>query len=667
MTDINMLFAPTSVEGLPPDVLGELESMLRLHSISPTELFFKWESYSLKMGSEETVLDLETVRMFKKDVQDSVERESRNKHQTKVAEKRGVTSATPRTVTNGNVFGMSVISLLKLHLPLIAVRLDGLVSNTPVPRSRVSANGSNEKRKGVFDTPSTAKVSRHDANGISTVDGLHGTPFPERLNPGQILESLNEHLSVAEAPVVPFAEPRVKPALNTDYKKFSYRPMGMRQSEASEVLDERIDEYMLLIQKAHRLEDSTFGNPAAQSTSEIVAVGRIACDTPESKLSASSIMLETSRRMGAGIRVPLRVNSLPSYQLFPGQIIAVKGTNVTGDSFTVSEILNAPLAPLASSKPEVLEGINARLGVTEDDSSSQPLNLLLASGPYTADDNLDFEPLKAICQKAEETAADTLILIGPFLDTEHPLLLSGDFDLPDLKSVDPSTTTMTTLFRLWISSHLQALASAIPNIVILLIPSVRDFLNRHVSWPQDLFKSKQDLGLPKQARLLTNPVTMSLNETICGISAHDTLYELRQEELVGGITADLLARLPRHLIEQRHFFPLFPPNNREKLLKPGGEQEKLATGASLDLSYMKLGEFISARPDVLVTPSALPPFVKVVESVLVINPGTLSKRKAAGTYAQIALQPRLLSEEEQTKPSVAHKVFQRARVDIVRI
>ena len=387
--------------------------------------------------------------------------------------------------------------------------------------------------------------------------------------------------------------------------------MAMRQSESSEVLDERIDEYMSMVQKAHKLEDSAFGNPTAQSASEIVAVGRIACDTADSKLSPASLLLETSRRMGAGIRVPLRVASLPAYQLFPGQIIAAKGTNASGDYFTVSEILDIPLLPSATSKPEAIEGINTRLEVSEDGSTSQPLTFLLASGPYTADDNLDFEPLKAVCRKAEELSMDTLILTGPFLDAEHPLLASGDFDLPDIKSVDPSSATMTTLFRLWISRPLQALASAIPSIVILLIPSVRDVLNRHVSWPQDLLKSKQELGLPKQARLVSNPITMSLNETIFGMSAQDVLYELRQEELVGGKTPDLLARLPRYLIEQRHFFPLFPPSNREKLPKPSGEDGLLATGASLDLGYMKLGEFVSVRPDVLITPSALPPFVKV--------------------------------------------------------
>jgi DNA polymerase alpha subunit B len=103
--DLNGYFSPSSDNGLPPEILGELESMLRLHSISPQELFYKWESYSLKMGSEDTKLDLNTVRMFKKDVQDGLEREHRGKH-TARNDRRNGAAATPRGAITGDVFGM---------------------------------------------------------------------------------------------------------------------------------------------------------------------------------------------------------------------------------------------------------------------------------------------------------------------------------------------------------------------------------------------------------------------------------------------------------------------------------------------------------------------------------------------------------------------------------
>jgi DNA polymerase alpha subunit B len=90
---------------LEPDVLAELNSIMRLHSIDPQELWYKWESYSMKMGSDDMKLNIDTVRALKQSVQDGLERENRNKVQVLNSNKRG--GATPRNVTNsGDVFGM---------------------------------------------------------------------------------------------------------------------------------------------------------------------------------------------------------------------------------------------------------------------------------------------------------------------------------------------------------------------------------------------------------------------------------------------------------------------------------------------------------------------------------------------------------------------------------
>lgn len=449
--------------------------------------------------------------------------------------------------------------------------------------------------------------------GCSLTALARSITFAERQKPGQIIETLNGHLNVYEPPIAPHPEPRVKLTANTDLKKFRYRPMAMHLSEASEVLDDRIDEFQTLIQAYHGLDDSAFGNAAAQGTNEIIAVGRIASDSLEGKLNAASMVLEMARRTGAGLRIPLKVESA-SYQFFPGQIVAVRGINASGEYFSVSEILDIPLLAPAASQPSTLEALNERLGVEGADDHNKPpkaLNVLVASGPYTADDNVTFEPLHALCQKAEETCADMLILVGPLFDTEHPLLASGDFDLPEDPSLAPDRATLVDAFRILIAKPLQALAQAIPSITIVVVPSTRDLMAKHVSWPQDNLPGKK-FGLPKQAKMVSNPVTVSINEVVVAISAQDILYELRREEVVVGKPkeSNMLARLPRHLIQQRHFFPLYPPVDRTLLPKTGTE-EGIATGTPIDVSYLKLGEWLEARPDMLIQPSALPQFAKV--------------------------------------------------------
>ena len=100
--EFNNLFAGSNPSGLAKDVMGELQSISRLHSIPAQELFYKWESYCLKMGAEETVLNVDTARALKRDIQESLERESRGKSNL-----RGINTSAPRAFGNNrDVFGM---------------------------------------------------------------------------------------------------------------------------------------------------------------------------------------------------------------------------------------------------------------------------------------------------------------------------------------------------------------------------------------------------------------------------------------------------------------------------------------------------------------------------------------------------------------------------------
>ncbi|TVY50602.1 DNA polymerase alpha subunit B [Lachnellula cervina] len=650
-------FVPAACPKLEDDVLSELQSIMRLHSIDVQELWYKWESYSMKMGADDMKLNIDTARALKKDVQDGLERESRSKAHLQTNKRGG---ATPRNVSNsGDVFGM----------------LDGLVPNTPKAGSASRLSG---KRK--METPSMSRVKAEPASSPPEFKTPHkqgdqsgaAVSFHERPNAGQAVEVLNDHLQVSDPPIAPFSEPRIKLVGNSDIKKLSYKPLAMKSSEASEILDDRIDEFMALVQAHHSLEDAAFGSAASQGANEIVAVGRIASDSLEGKLNASSIVLETSRRMGAGLRVPLKLDALPGFQFFPGQIVAFKGINASGDTFTVSEILEMPLLGSAASSTTRLEEHVQRLrggpDAMDSDTPPAPLNILIGSGPYTADDNLDFEPLHALCSQAADSYADALILTGPFLDIDHPLIAAGDFDLPEDAVPEPDTATMNTVFKYLISPAFVSLVSANPHITIILVPSVKDIISKHVSWPQEPFPRK-DLGLPKSVKIIGNPMTLSFNEIAIGISSQDILTELRTSEVTGGKIQDpsMLARLPKYLIEQRNFFPLFPSVDREALPKTGTREGRPA-GSMLDVSFLRLGEMVNVRPDLLVVPSALPPFAKVVESVLVVNPGYLSKRRAAGTYVRLTVYPATVTEDERSSGlMVGHKLFERARVDVLRI
>jgi DNA polymerase alpha subunit B len=604
-TQIREIFA-SSNPNIPGDVLHELLSITRLLSIDAQELFYKWESYVLKMGTENTKLEYKTVKDFKKDLQDALERDTRAKGHH--AAPRRSMAATPRAgASGGDMFDM----------------LGGMTSTTP-------RNINSVKRKaGDFQTTPTSKTAKNGIHSsptpISSRDTNASSNFADRQNAGHVMETLNGHIPAATPPEDPATEIRVRLKANTEMPKFAYKPMAMQLSSASEILDDRIDSFTELIQEFHNLPDSAFGNPAAQSSSEVVAVGRIACDQPDGKLNAASVVLETSRRMGAGMRVPLKFENGTGYDLFPGKIVAIRGTNVSGEYFSVSETLPLPLLPPAASTPSELEVYNERLA--DVSGETRPLSYLVASGPYTPETDLTFPALHSLLSTATTQRPDVIILTGPFLDLEHPLLASGDLEhhLPPDTKLNPDTATMTDVFRALIANPLHRLAQSHPTITIILVPSVRDIISKHVSFPQDRLP-RAALGLPKQCQIVTNPITLSINEVVFGISSHDILSELRRENVYApgksgaGFNDDLLARLSGHLIDQRHYFPVFPAQSRENLPKiapvPGevpapGHEERQPIGANLDISYLKLAEWLKVRPDVLILPSTLTPFAKV--------------------------------------------------------
>lgn len=259
--------------------------------------------------------------------------------------------------------------------------------------------------------------------------------------------------------------------------------MAQKLTEAAEVFDDKLDEFTVAIQEHYNLADEDFRNPADPIPESIVAVGRIVSDALEGKLGTGAIALEASRRLGGGSRVLLKLDRVPSYSFFPGQVVAFKGTNADGEHFVVEEVLEIPPLPVASASTTELRGLTQKL-------ADGPLSVFVASGPYTTDDNLLFESLEELCKKAAEQKPDVVILCGPFLDTEHPLIASGDFDL---ETVDTSEGgTLEDLFKEKISPKIKLIQDS----QIIIVPSVRDAVSKHVSFPQDALP-KKPLDLPK--------------------------------------------------------------------------------------------------------------------------------------------------------------------------
>ncbi|CAN8243808.1 unnamed protein product [Cochlearia groenlandica] len=358
-------------------------------------------------------------------------------------------------------------------------------------------------------------------------------------------------------------------------------------------------------------------DPAVASQGSIFAVGMICCDG-EGHLNDKSILLQSSAERTSGQRVPLDLNRLDQFSIFPGQIVGIEGQNPSGHYFTATKLIDSvPLTLTANvDLPPAKKQNLDQDGLTTAEESG--VSFIIASGPFTTSDNLLFEPLNELLAYAKRKPPQLLVLLGPFVDSEHPEIKKGTVD-----------ATFSEIFQMEVLRKLQDYIEFMGSEVrVVLVPSIRD-ANHDFIFPQPLF----DIHMPDlkhQLTSLSNPGTFEANQVKVGCCTVDVLKQLSGEEMAknqSGATTDRMSRLASHLLRQRSFYPLYPP------------PESLPYDSSLAPQALR----ISSMPDILILPSDMRYFVKVlslgegenVAKCVCVNPGRLAKGEGAGTFVEL--------------------------------
>ncbi|SCZ98672.1 BZ3500_MvSof-1268-A1-R1_Chr7-1g09237 [Microbotryum saponariae] len=532
--------------------------------------------------------------------------------------------------------------------------------------------------------------SSPSSNSIST-SAAPPVPFSERKDKLSIQESLNGHLGLPSADDRSGDAPRVVLSSTMDPKKYAYRIAYERPMERSEDI----------LREYYGIEE--YGDASLQSQDDIIVCGRLCPESDQAKMTDTSTWLESSRALGSGFRVLLKfepgmkVRGAPpgagGIGLFPGCMVALKGRNGGGKLFAVDEIMmvrrlsdslvghskwassltTAPpplqMPPMDAPVTAPSEILARQHGDKVKQLNGKPMSLLVAAGPYTLDGDLNYEPLSALLDLAQAERPDVLVLLGPFVDAEHPKIRSGDIDMmPD------------ELFRSQISTKLNKLLQAAPRTAIILVPNQRDLVNHHVAYPQSPFV-RETLALPRGVKLLPNPTTFSINEVVFAITSVDVLFALRHQEFFkkcGEVkeegegmdmdveedpaAKDVMARTCRHLLRQRSFYPIFPA--------PIGARN--LPSLNLDVTHQELIKMDAAGADVVIAPSMLKHFTRIVDSTIMINPSFLSRGNLPGTFARATVRPidrdslqQAVQEDENSE--IEHRLWERCRVDVIKI
>lgn len=635
---------------LDDDALSQIVSLQSLFHLSNEDVYIKWESFVVTHENGDLDVSVENVAKFQLYLQESLA-QSLNK-KTPATKKVRDLAGTKRIASN---FSSS-------------------------PAMRVASTPSLKRRK-----PDTVTSSEPDSSPLKRTVLLSsprkGTASADS---NTMLECLNPNVIVSE-----FAE-TVELAANFDPQKYKFRTMAMKLLESADVLDEQIDTFSEQFQELLKNSDLELGNPCMSSQFDIVCCGRIVPDSPFydsmvfQNLNDKSLFLETSRLGGIGQRIPLDLLNLKEYSFFPGQIVGLKGRNPTGRTFVAHEVMTLPMLGSSASPLTELE---------QHSQDGKGVKIFIASGPFSNQHTLNYTKLEDLVTHINDTIKPQVaILLGPFLDITNKSVELGDIELPNLPS-NQQPKNLEELFKL---SVVPLLRKIDPQTQVILIPSLKDSINTHTSYPQAGFDRKK-LGLPKNFKCFPNPSTFSVNETMFGVSNADIFKDLKDiyKNEVGPDSSKLFSnrfeRIVDHVFQQRRFYPMFPGSvkratlSREELdklinLHDGMMSEELAEteigGSSLELPYLGLTELGDALPDVLIAPSELRYLAKVVNGVVVINPGQIIRAnkegaKEDGSYAVLHIKAASASEEdniEQVKNSeyYYHNIDKRSRVEIFK-
>ncbi|KAG4106595.1 DNA polymerase alpha/epsilon subunit B-domain-containing protein [Neocallimastix lanati (nom. inval.)] len=655
----------TVKKGLTDKIIKELVQYCEVYNLTPEELFEKWEPYAISNIPDDSINE-DLLEEFRISVLQNEIENNKQKSKAFVLSPNRMNIKNEKKIYNKN----DVDNLDEVVSEIININKRKKNSQN-VFGGTIASPGRNNQNSISFPSRANVPYSPTKYRNISKKDEISSMTkkFLNRQRIGELEDILNRDIP----------KPNLDSSITKDFSIFllddkqicsTYRYMYTKLSDLSDILDERIDYISELIRDHNGIEE--FANPYQIINEDFYTAGRICydiidiLDASTVKNNENSVLIEPSKRIASGHKIRLNFSKLANegkqYTLFPGQIIGVKGTNPTGKCIEVSEIIEPPSLPIPTSpSSDILQYYT--------DCKGQPLSIFVASGPYTCEDSLNYEPLAELFEKyIIPEKPDILILMGPFIDDRHPKIQNGDTEL-----------TPEDLFSKYISPHIVKFYMESAHSKIIIIPSNNDIITNSVCFPQppldsEMMMSRSNqfnkdknqqilntrrvqkrkcLGLPvdeKGERIFyyPNPVQFQVNDIVFAVCNNDILTHLSKEEVshssfqFGSPTKgsfspkpklnsnpnssnrsfDKISRLTRHLLQQRSFYPLFPPALDE---------------ANIIYNQSK-GFDIDIKPDVLILNSAQRRFAKIIDGMVCVNPGQVV-HKIAGTFSKLYIYP----------------------------
>ncbi|XP_072748793.1 DNA polymerase alpha subunit B [Anoplolepis gracilipes] len=308
------------------------------------------------------------------------------------------------------------------------------------------------------------------------------------------------------------------------------------------------------------------------------------------KESANTVTLEgCTRRRGVSMAdsIDLDFRNLKQYSVFSGQIVAVEATNPVGDALYVKKIFAKAYAPSASAP---------RL--------ESKINIFVAAGPFTASSNTLYQPLWDLMEKIASEEPHVLILVGPFLEYTH--------------SEVQNNLIRDTHQEFFEKILTRIMESTRKSTQVVLVASNRDAHHEPIFPTPQYTVFNKKLQNYRNLKLMPDPCILDVAGLKVGVTSVDVIKHIGKEE-ISNVTGDRLGRLADHVLAQTCFYPVYPPSE----------------DLNVDTDLWEKHAFFDQQPHVLILPSDMRSYCKVINECVTLNPERMYKH----AYARLSVKP----------------------------
>ncbi|XP_011696831.1 PREDICTED: DNA polymerase alpha subunit B isoform X2 [Wasmannia auropunctata] len=309
------------------------------------------------------------------------------------------------------------------------------------------------------------------------------------------------------------------------------------------------------------------------------------------KESANTVTLEGSTRrrgVSAADTIELDFRNLKQYSVFSGQIVAVEAINPVGDALYVKQIFAKSYAP-----PALTPMIESRV------------NVFVAAGPFNPSNSTLYEPLWDLMERAASDEPQLLILVGPFLEYTHPQIQDSLISHTHQELFERILTKIMDLAR--------------KNTQVVVVASNRDAHHEPIfPTPHYAVFNRNLLQNYSNLKLMPDPCILDVAGLKIGITSVDVIKHIGKEE-ISNVSGDRLGRLADHVLAQTCFYPVYPPSE----------------DLNVDTELWEKHAFFDQQPHLMILPSDMRCYCKVINECMIVNPERMHKR----VYARLSVKP----------------------------